>query len=205
MNEMMGKSTLECARFVVGQNPNIETIIVRPYLYVPNEISKGEEQIRIEREHFLNNFNPKEILVGRTEGTNVALDSNLILREGKEAYWPMVDMAPDKNQENLEKIKTRVKEMLSSYTGRSFLLETRRSYHLLGVNILDNKEEWLNFLGACLISSIVTKTPDNQPNIHEVIVDYRYIGYSILRRSTGLRLTTEGKKIEYPKVVAVVG
>jgi len=200
----MGKSTLECAKFVVGQNSSIESVIVRPYFYIPNKISEGEEKIKIEREHFLNSFNPNEILKTQTEGTNIALDSNLILRGGVEAYWPMADMAPGKTNDNLSKIEQRVGEILFSFTGATFLLETNRSYHMLGTNILNDKEKWLDFLGTCLISSIVTKTPDGQPNIHEVIVDYRYIGHSIIRRSTGLRLTTEGKKTVSPKVIAIV-
>ena len=45
MNEMLGKTTLECARYVVGQNTEIAGIIVRPYFYVPNQASLSEEKI----------------------------------------------------------------------------------------------------------------------------------------------------------------
>jgi len=199
----MGKSTLECAKFVVGQNSEIEKIIIRPYIYIPNQVSKGDERIQIERDYFLNSFEPNEILKDRPDGTNISLDSKVKLRNNIDGYWPMVDMAMEKSDENLKRTVSRVEEMLSDYTGSSFLLETKKSYHLMGTNILENEELWMDFLGTCLISSMVTKTPDNQPNIHEHLVDYRYIGHSILRRSSGLRITTAGKKTFEPKVVAI--
>lgn len=204
MVEMIGKTTLECAKHIIGQNNEVAGIFVRQYNYVPNEVSKDEPNPFLEREYFLNTFDPNKMLIGLPEGTNIALDSNIKLRGGKDAFWPMVDMAPSKSDINLEKIEKRVSGLLSPYTGTSYLLETNRSYHLLGNNILRSQKEWYDFLGTCLISSIVTKTPDGQPNIHEVIVDYRYIGHSILRGSSGLRLTTSGSKDFEPKVISVV-
>lgn len=65
-----------------------------------------------------------------------------------------------------------------------------------------NREEFL--IGFCLITSIVTVTPDDVPNQHEVISDYRYIGHSLIRGSTGLRITTRGTKTFEPRVVAVI-
>lgn len=65
-------------------------------------------------------------------------------------------------------------------------------------------EEWLDFLGLNLITSIVTQVDENLPRVHEFISDYRYIGHSMLRRSTGLRVTTRGSKTFTPQVVSVI-
>lgn len=204
MIEMLGKRTIDCVRYVVAQNNEIAGIFVRPYNYVPNQTSINQERFLLERDYFLNSFDPNEMVKRFPEKTNIALDSNIKLRGDVDAFWPMVDMALEKSDINLAKIEKRVGEILSPYTGESFLLETRKSYHLLGSELLETKDEWFNFLATCLISSIVTKTPDDQPNIHEVIVDNRYIGHSMLRGSAGLRLTTCGDKTFEPRVVSVI-
>ena len=203
MNEMLGKNTLECAKFVVGQHSEIAGIIVRPYVYVPNQPSIGEEKIVIEREHFLNSFDPNIMLVDSPEGTNISLDSTIKLENNINGYWPLLDLAIDKTDDGLKMAVERTEEMMSGFTGRAFLLETKRSYHLMGTNILENEGLWFDFMGKSLTANIVIKTPDGQPNIHLPYVDYRYVGHSIVRRSSGLRITTSGKKTFEPKVVVV--
>ena len=203
MNEMLGKTTQECAKFVVGQHREIAGIIVRPYVYIPNQRSIGEEKILITREHFLNSFDANEMLQGRPEGTNITLDSTIKLDDDTNGYWPLLDLAMNKSDDNLRMAIDRTETQMSEFTGRVFLLETNRSYHLMGTKILPNENLWFDFLGKSLVSNIVIKTPDDQPNIHIPYVDYRYIGYSILRRSSGLRLTTSGKKTFEPRVVAI--
>lgn len=203
MNEMLGKTTLECAKFVVGQHGGIAGIIVRPYVYIPNQPSIGEERIVIEREHFLNSFDPNVMLVDRPEGTNISLDSTIKLENNVNGYWPLLDLAIDKTDDGLKMAIERTEEMMSGFTSRAFLLETKRSYHLMGTNILENEGLWFDFLGKSLTANIVLKTPEGQPNIHLPYVDYRYVGHSIVRRSSGLRITTNGSKTFEPKVVAV--
>jgi hypothetical protein len=203
MNEMLGKTTLECAKFVVGQHSEIAGIIVRPYIYVPNQPSIGEERIVIAREHFLNSFDPNTMLIDRPDGTNISLDSRIKLLDDIDAYWPMLDLAMDKSDDNLRMAVDRTETEMSGFTGRCFLLETKRSYHLMGINILENQGLWFDFLGKSLTANIVIKTPEGQPNIHIPYVDYRYVGHSIMRRSSGLRITTSGSKTFEPKVVAV--
>lgn len=203
MNEMLGKTTLECAKFVVGQNTKITGITVRPYVYVPNQGSAGEERIVLEREYFLNSFDPNIMLIGRPEGTNISLDSKIKLLDDIDGYWPMLDLAMDKTEENLQMAIERTEKEMSGFTGKAFLLETKRSYHLMGTNILENEGLWFDFMGKSLTANIVIKTPDGQPNIHIPYVDYRYVGHSIMRRSSGLRITTSGSKTFEPRVVAV--
>lgn len=202
--ELIGLKTIDCARYVVAQNPQIEEIFFRGYNYVPNKPSGEEPRFPVSRDRLLAGFDPEVLLDGLDEGFNIALDSRALLTAGEETNFLMVDLAPGKTPDNQIKIEERFRELIVPHFGGGFLLETNRSYHYFGLGAF-NFNRWLDFLGWCLITSIVTKTPDDQPNIHEVIADYRYIGHSILRRSTGLRVTTRDSKVFEPKSVAVIG
>lgn len=203
IENLLGLSTFECAKIVVGENPQIDKLILRGYHYIPNQLSSNEPTFVIGRNEFLNECSP-EIHADKLGGDyNIALDSRLLLEDGTERFFLMADLHPSKSLENQEKIKNRFREIIVPDFGGGFLMETKRSYQFLGRHIT-NQDRWLDFLGKCLITSIVTVTADDQPNIHEVIVDYRYVGYSILRRSTGLRLTTKDTKTFNPRLVDII-
>lgn len=201
--ELIGLSTIECTREVANQNPNIAGFFLRIYNYIPDQTSGNERRVFVPRREFMNNFSPDSLLEEEPKDSNVALDSMVKLNDASLGYLLMADLAPNKSPENQEKIGEQIRKIIVPYFGGGFLLETRRSYHYLGMNVTD-QEGWLDFLGRSLITSIVTKTPDDQPNTHEVIVDYRYVGHSILRRSTGLRITTNGSKTFEPRSVAII-
>lgn len=200
----LGLSTLECVRIVVAQNPQIAAIYFRGYNYIPNKTTKDDELVyAIGRNELLTGDIIRKIVEQLPEGWNLAADSKVILQNGKIAHLPMIDLSPGKSDESKERIVSRLNEIITPIIGGGFLLETERSYHFLGSRVL-TIEEWFQFLGYSLITSIVTKTPDDQPNIHEVIADYRYIGHALIRGSTGLRVTANGEKTVAPKVVAVL-
>lgn len=114
----------------------------------------------------------------------------------------MMDLHPLKSPASLEKCARRLKEIVVPEFGGGFILETGRSYHFLRRELL-TPEGFIRFLGACLLTSIVT-VRQNGPNIHETIADYRYIGHSLSRGSTGLRITANGEKNTLPHVVKVI-
>lgn len=201
--ELVGLKTIDCVRYVVAQNQQIGEIFFRGYNYVPNQPSGDEPRFSVSRDRLLGGFDPEVLLDGLGEGFNIALDSRVLLAVGEETNFLMVDLAPSKTPDNQLKIESRLRELIVPHFGGGFLLETNRSYQYLGFRTV-NYDGWLDFLGRCLITSIVTKTPEDQPNIHEVIADYRYIGHSILRRSTGLRVTTSGSKVFEPKSISVI-
>lgn len=201
-----GKSTLEVAQRVVDDNASIAAVNLRPYFYVPNQTSSEEERAyEIPRVQFLN-YDKKDLdnwLSKLCDGYNIALDSSVLLGDGSKGHLIMADLAPQKSDENLEKIRKRFEEIIKPKYGGGYLLETKRSYQFLGDEIVP-QDEWYNLLGDLLISSIVTVTPSDMPNNHEIIADYRYIGHSLKRGTTGLRLTTSGKKTFVPSVVDFV-
>lgn len=201
---LLGFSTMDIAKDVVLANQDIAVVHFRAYHYVPNTPPGPEERIfPIERNTFLYGYDPAVIIDSLDDGSNLALDSKIMLESGDRAHFQMMDLAPRKSPEALEKITCRFKEIIVPRFGGGVLLETNKSYHYFGFQVL-SLEEWLDFLGLNLITSIVTQVDENLPRVHEFISDYRYIGHSILRRSTGLRVTTRVSKTFEPKVVSVI-
>lgn len=199
----IGLSTLEVAQRVIDNNTSICAVNLRPYIYVPNQTSNEEERAyEVSRAQFLG-YDKKDLdnwLSKLCEGYNIALDSSVVLGDGNRGHLIMADLAPQKSDENLDKIRNRFGEIIKPKYGGGYFLETKRSYQFIGDKVV-SQDEWYKLLGNLLISSIVTVTPDDMPNKHEIIADYRYIGHSLKRGTTGLRLTTSGQKTFTPSVV----
>lgn len=202
---LLGLTTLEAARVMVSDNPDIHIVDLRAYTYFPDKpTEKGTEpRLSLPREEFLRMGGVEAFVEGFNEEWNVALDSHMEFEDGRTGHFPMLDLGPRKSEESMEKIRRRLREIVVPYFGGGVLLETKKSYHFLG-NSPFGEERFQEFLGRALITSIVTVTPDEVPNEHELIVDYRYVGHSLIRGSTGLRITAKGSKVVLPKVVAVV-
>jgi hypothetical protein len=202
--QLIGLSTMEVARHVVVANPEVAAIHFRKYCYIPN-VSSGPNDgiVLMTRDSFLDGRDVSNIIDSLDEGFNLALDSRVVLKDGTTAHFQMMDLSPRKSPEALDKITKQFGRIIVPKFGGGFLLETNKSYHYFGFGIL-KQEEWLDFLGLNLITSIVTYVGENQPRAHEIISDYRYIGHAMLRRSTGLRVTTRGTKVFEPKVIAVI-
>jgi hypothetical protein len=202
----LGLSTLEVTQRIVSSNPDIQTVSLRPYCYIPNHTSGSEEKIYgISREVFLGimQVGLDEWANASGQDYNIALDSSVVMKDGRRGHLILADLAPTKSDENLEKIKNQFAKIIQPEYGGGFFLETNRSYHFVGENIVD-QEEWNKLLGKMLITSIVTVTPEGMPNLHDVIVDYRYVGHSLIRGTSGLRLTTKGGKKVSPCVAGFI-
>lgn len=202
---LLGQSTFDCIRFVVAENPQIAALHLREYNYVPNQPPTADETDKpISRGDFLNGDTVDQVINTLTDpGANLSVSSRITLTSGKPAHLAMMDLAPRKSPEALAKVMTRLTDIVVPQFGGGIIFETNKSYHFLGFEPL-SEENWLNFLGLNLITSIVTYVGEDQPRTHEVIADYRYIGHSLLRRSTGLRITTRGTKTFSPIAVALI-
>lgn len=200
----LGITTLEIGRVIVDKTPQIQKVHLRYYYYVPEKPSGEEEKTHIvDRQTFLHTTEVENLIGILEPGWNIAFDSQVEDQEGKILQLPMLDLALRKSPENLERTKQRLKKIIVPNFGEGFILETNKSYHFFGERPM-SQENWYKFLGLSLLTSIVTVTPDDQPNIHEMVADYRYIGHSLIRNSTGLRITTNGTKVFMPRVVAVI-
>lgn len=201
----LGLTTLEIGRVVVDKTPQIQRVHLRRYFHVPDRdrTSVEEKVYVVDRQTFLHSEVVGKLMEKLDPGWNISLDSQVEGQKGELLQFPMMDLALNKSPENLERTKQRLKKIIVPDFGGGFILETEKSYHFFGEKPF-NQEKLNQFLGLCLLTSIVTVTPDGQPNIHEMVADYRYVGHSLIRGSTGLRITTNGTKTFTPRVIATI-
>jgi hypothetical protein len=117
----LGLSTLEIAQRVVGSHPEIQTVHLRPYFYIPNRPSDASEVSHpFPRDRFLdetqNDIDHWAVTLG--EGFNIALDSRVILNDGTQGHFVMADLGPCKSDENLEKIKLQFNNVIVPFFWR---------------------------------------------------------------------------------------
>jgi hypothetical protein len=119
-----------------------------------------------------------------TDGELLGLISRVELCGGRSAHIPMMDFACRPSAQNLASIT----HLLSEITkGAGFLLESGRSYHYYGAELLTD-EEWRRFIGRCLLMF--------------GYVDDRYIGHQLVDGHCVLRLSAGRLKSRVPAVVA---
>ena len=208
LEALRGATTLEVARFVIGNLPQVSYVALRPYVYVPNTPSGDEQQIPVSREDFLHGSTVEDIIAGTPEDYNVALDSRLWL-EGQEpgeepaAHLPMMDLSVPKSPYAVDFVRERFGIEILPEFGGGFLIETNKSYHFLGRQLFP-ASRYLNFTSRMLRAAQETQVHKGVERIHTHIADYRYISYSLERGSTGLRLTARADKVVEPRVVGII-
>lgn len=120
------------------------------------------------------------------DGKALALCSKCKLRDGSDAHIPMMDFRCQPSPENLE----RIKEVLAALDQRNgAILESGRSYHFYGFNVMD-QGEWVEFLARCLLLHPFT--------------DSRYIAHRLIGGTCALRITATKLKPKIPIVVALI-
>jgi hypothetical protein len=198
----LGLSTLELVQRIIKANPSIAGVYLRPFVYIADRPSTGETSYPFPAAQFL--ALPQSSLdswaLREGEGYNIALDSTVDFVNGQKGHLIMMDLAAKKSEEGLTRSKEQFSKIIKPNFGGGFFLETDGSYHYVGEKPVE-QSDWQRALGYFLITSRITRMPDGIPNIHERIVDDRYIGHSLIRGTTGLRLTTLGKKKVIPTVV----
>lgn len=198
---MLGLSTLELVQRVVEGNNDIQVLNLRPY----TRPAVNEEIFPVQRNIFLN-FNLDFISKwarAMGDGYNVALDSNVELADGSEKHFGMIDLSIPVSDSNLETVKLKFREFIVPRFGGGFLLKSGASYHFLADRLL-TKEEWPSFLGTALLTPLITKNAEGINVIERRVVDDLYIGHSLVRGESGLRLTTNSRKPAPPLVVGYV-
>lgn len=226
---LLAGSTLDCVRRVIDVNPSVCAIELRGYNYVPDTPSGAEELVHfVGREAFLSGdftqwfinyccgggenlpfwsmVSRQVVLKGKN--WNVAVGSRVILNDNALAHIPMLDLSAQKSPANLALVIEAFKQRVVPEYGGGLLIETGSSYHFLGQRLL-SEQEWhkFNYLALTLAVVYPFERDGVTPNIFgwsNRIVDTKYIGYSGLRGSSGLRISTNGVKTFKPKVVAVV-
>lgn len=116
----------------------------------------------------------------------LGLQSNVALAGGGQAQIPMMDFMCSPSPRNMERL-TRLIQSLQM--GKGFLLESGRSYHYYGTQLLTDAE-WRAFLGKCLLMT--------------GCADERYVGHQLVNGYCVLRLSSGRLKHHPPFVVAEI-
>jgi hypothetical protein len=122
-------------------------------------------------------------LVTETEEV-LALCSICHVKGGGVRHIPLMDFHCLPNQTNLEKVKV----ALSAINQSGVILESGRSYHFYGIDLLDH-DQWLTFMAKALLLAPFT--------------DSRYIAHRLLGGKSVLRISKSRRKPQIPFVVGV--
>jgi len=188
---------------IVRSNPTVESLTLVTYVEGPNWrdlprkadtpsvelLLGGLEQDRGER--ILAKFSRTEVTAENLFASASKLPHNkllgvvsrVLLEGGGAAHIPMMDFMCVPSAGNLELL---VRLLGNLRQGRGFLLESGRSYHYYGFQLL-TEEGWRGFLGKCLLMSGYT--------------DDRYIGHQLVDGHCVLRLSSGKSKARLPTVV----
>jgi len=196
LESLIGAKPIDVLSEILYLNQNIEQVNFWHYTYVPLKFDEaGKNDYWLNRDAILKGGKIDEIISSLSETEQLALGSQVILNNGEHGHIPQMDFNLSKNPENTLKIKERLKYMKSS---GGWILETGSSYHFWGNKVLSNTE-WIDFMGRCLLTSIVHTRQDI-----EQVADTRFIGHALRRGCTTLRLTTRSDKTFVPSVVDYV-
>jgi len=114
----------------------------------------------------------------------IALSSLVDLKDGSQRHIPMVDFHCPPSKSNLE-LATAVANELK--VGPGFLLESGRSYHFYGLELM-SRSALASFLGRVLLFS--------------PIVDRAWIAHQLIESACALRISPRGETGEAPQVIA---
>lgn len=193
-DELIGASPLSVFTYIVNQYPEITAIGLQQYEYKPREQS-DQKTIWISRKDFLQNQKVNELINNLDKGMQMVVFSKVLLEDGRHAHIQMMDFDLPKTEQNVNLVIERLKNV---DVCSGWVLESGDSYHFYGPKLL-SENEWVDFMGDCLLTSIV----HSKKNIQQ-IADSRYIGHSLKRGGNALRITTRSDKTFEPRVVSFI-
>jgi hypothetical protein len=177
---------------IARRNKSIKQFYLNTYKYVPQALSdRNRLRIYSIKSRPLINLKERIRLIKIPKNWALGLSSRVKVASG--VYWhiPQIDFNCSLKKENLELIKNRLSQIVKIFPG--YILKTDKSYHYIGLRIL-NQKMWGKFIGSSLLCNATGS---------KSIVDTRWFGYSLRHGYTNLRILATDLKSE-PKVVAFV-
>jgi hypothetical protein len=126
----------------------------------------------------------QEIIDGLKSNFVLAVCSKCQLLDGSTAHIPMMDFRCKPSPENQQKVESSLRGIGQK---RGYVLESGRSYHYYGLDLMD-ETSWIQFMGKCLLVS--------------PLVDSRYIAHRLMEGKCALRVSTSSRHPRCPRVVA---
>ncbi len=193
---LIGAEPFDVVSEMILQHPEIRCLNLWKYTYKPQIFNENKSDSSWVDCSFFTGKNNLNKIGNRLEpDEQIALSSRVLLLNGEYANIPLMEFSLKKSEQNLNIIKER---LIHSKSVSGWLLETGSSYHFYGNAVLTDNE-WIDFMGKCLLTSIVHTRDDI-----EQIADTGFIGHSLRRGCATLRITTRADKDFIPRVVEYV-
>lgn len=145
------------------------------YAYSPQTVKDDRSIFTMPVEQFLDEAEVSRVIEGTQPGHELAVHSDLIMRDGSRRHLVMVDMSTSARA-HLEKLRQFLGD---NFFQRISWYASGRSFHGYGELLLQQRE-WVQFMGLLLLA--------NQPRL-EPTVDPRWIGHRLLAGYASLRWT----------------
>jgi hypothetical protein len=190
-----GSATLEVLASLLERHPEIWRLRLRPYVPTLSESPRTSSPERFFRHHrgaectwqvpladrlqSLEAF--VQVLAGETRA--VGFCSRLEMRDGTLRHALLMDYRAGGKPDLLPLIR----EACDRLGRPGWILETTRSYHFVGDDIVD-EDVWMGFMGRWLLAEHLSDVP--------------FIGHCVIERVSCLRLTSVGGQV--PRVVTRV-
>lgn len=203
-NFRIGMTAIEVVVEIVKINPKISRLFFKVYTSSKNLEEEPVIQIRtsIARMVYHNPPELEEVIgLGREEVTFEHLNSivntlpdgralGVISKVGLSGtddvfHIPMMDFRCEVLSGNLAKIE----EFLRLFGQKGAILFSGKSYHYYGIELL-SQEEWLVFLGRCLLFC-------DPKDPRYVYTDIRYVGHRLIDGYTNLRISKETRRVPH--------
>ena len=195
VDRLTGTKALGVIRNILRLQPDIAELYFWSYNYVPQKSDEGGKPFWKTRQEILRSDFLKVLESELLGEEQVSLGSIVKIADGRILHIPMMDFCISKGTQGLETLKDRLNKLGIK---NGWILESGGSYHFYGLDLFEG-DQWLDFLGSCLLTSIV----HSRDNIEQV-ADPRYIGHSLRRGCCALRVTSRGEKSFIPTVVDII-
>lgn len=162
-------------RRIVERHGDIAAVPVSYYNYQPQTVAENRTTWLVPTEDFLDPQRMLTVLDSTPAGQDMAVHSDLRLRNGERSHLVMLDMSTS-SKAHLGKLRT--------FLGDNFFqtiswFASGRSFHGYGESLL-LESDWVKFMGLLLLA--------NQPRL-EHTVDPRWIGHRLVAGYASLRWT----------------
>lgn len=162
------------------------------YAYTPQTVEERRSSFIMSVEQFLDGAEVYRAMEGAGKGQELAVHSDLLMRDGRRLHLVMVDMSTSARA-HLEKLRGFLGD---NFFQRISWYASGRSFHGYGESLLE-QDEWVQFMGLLLLA--------NQPRL-EPTVDPRWIGHRLLAGYASLRWTCNTSHyLTPPRSIEVLG
>ncbi len=194
-----GSSNLDYIRLVVQQN-KVGTLYFARYRKTPQQLVEDSVGFPLRADQMLSNGRLQFEIDMLSSQENIAISSRVIRHDTLRMHIPLMDFAIPNMESSVVQLITDqfAKYKIPELTGGGAIFKTDDSFHFIGGRLLGARKQ-IEFLGRCLLTSVIERRSENLTD-YKKVVDERYVGHSLIRGYTHLRITANGYK-DVPRLI----